>query len=122
MGLLSRIKAAFRDDCCCECKQVMDVSFKQLFALPDQMVGHYVQHDQPNYYKTHLVKITKKADVPTGMYACGMHVYRCTNCGHKAVKLTIFLPVRNEEKVEQVLLFNHGEMDDFVLKTRTEDR
>ena len=48
------------------------------------------------------------------MYACGIHVYRCPQCGHHAVKLTVFLPVRDQEKVEQLLYFEDGEMDDFI--------
>ena len=58
--------------------------------------------------------VEKKAQIPTGMYACGMHVYRCPQCAHRAVKLTVFLPVRDQEKTEQLLYFEDGEMDDFI--------
>ena len=43
-----------------------------------------------------------------------MHVYRCPQCAHRAVKLTVFLPVRDQEKTEQLLYFEDGEMDDFI--------
>lgn len=114
MGLFRKLRGVFHDDWCSQCQNEMDVVHKQLFALPELTVGHYVTHDDAAYYKKNLVKIQKKAEVPTGMYACGMHVYQCSMCGHKAVKLTVFLPVREEEKVEQVLYFDKGEMDDFV--------
>lgn len=43
------------------------------------------------------------------MYACGLIAYRCPQCGHRAVKVSVFLPVRGEEKMEQTLYFDHGE-------------
>ena len=114
MGLFRNMRAAFHDDWCSKCKSQMDVVKKQLYALPTMTVGHYRANDDPAYYKKHLVPIEKKAQVPTGMYACGIHAYRCPECGHRAVKLTVFLPVRDQEKVEQLLYFEDGEMDDFL--------
>lgn len=111
MGLFRKIRSTFHDDWCSQCQNEMEVVHKQLYLLPDMIVGHYIQHDDADYYKRNLVKVSKKADIPTGMYACGMHVYRCPYCGHRAVKLTVFLPVRDEEKLEQVLYFENGEMD-----------
>ncbi len=114
MGFFRNIRSIFHDDWCSRCKSQMEVVRKQLYALPDQRVGHYKAHDDAAYYQKTLVPIEKKAQVPTGMYACGMHVYRCPQCGHQAVKLTVFLPVRDEEKVEQALYFEDGEMDAFL--------
>lgn len=114
MGILSRLKGKFRDDWCGKCQTEMTLLGKPLYALPTMRVGHYVQHDDADYYKKNLVPIRQKSQVPAGMYACGMHLYRCPVCGHRAVKLTVFLPVREEEKIEQLLLFENGEMDDFV--------
>lgn len=113
MGLFRKVRGIFHDDWCSQCQSEMDVIYKQLFTLPHIMVGHYINHDDASYYKKNLVKVSKKADIPTGVYACGMHAYHCPYCGHKAVKLTVFLPVREEEKIEQILYFDHGEMDDF---------
>lgn len=98
----------------------MEIERKQLYAMPDQLVGHYVSHSDPNYYKTHLTPVSRKSDIPTGMYACGLILYRCPNCGHTAVKLSVFLPVREEEKVEECLYFDKREMDDFVRQTTRE--
>lgn len=98
----------------------MEIERKQLYAMPDQLVGHYVSHSDPNYYKTHLTPVSRKSDIPTGMYACGLILYRCPNCGHTAVKLSVFLPVREEEKVEECLYFDKHEMDDFVRQTTLE--
>lgn len=114
MGLFRKMRAAFHDDWCGKCQSEMRVANKQLYALPGVMVGHYVPHEEPEYYKNRLTKVSKKADIPTGMYACGIHTYRCPQCGHQAVKVTVFLPVRDDEKVEQVLYFDNGELDDFV--------
>ncbi len=116
MGLLKKLRGLAHDDWCSQCQSQMDVTAKQLYALPKQMVGHYVIHEKADYYKdpSNMVPIQSKSQIPTGMYACGMHAYRCGKCGHRAVKLTVFLPVRDQEKVEQALYFDKGEMDDFA--------
>ncbi len=114
MGLIGKLKAKFRDDCCSKCYAEMTLVGKPLYALPEMRVGHYVSHGDAAYYKKNMVPIQQKAQVPAGMYACGMHIYRCPQCGHRAVALTVFLPVRNEEKIEQQLYFENGEMDDYV--------
>ena len=114
MGLFKRMRAIFHDDWCSQCQHQMDVLKKQLYALPTMRVGHYTAHEEPEYYKENLIPVEKKAQIPTGMYACGIHVYQCPQCGHRAVKLTVFLPVREEEKVEQALYFEKGELDDFL--------
>ncbi len=92
----------------------MDVMHKQLFALPDVTVGHYCSHEEPGYFREHLVPVGKKAQIPAGMYACGLHQYRCPQCGNRRTKLTVFLPVREEEKIEEILFFDHGELDGLV--------
>lgn len=113
MGFLRKLRHRFHDDWCSRCYSEMNTVKKQLYMLPDMMVGHYVRHEDAGYYKTHLVKVEKKAEIPTGIYACGIHNYRCPECGHRAVRLTVFLPVREEEKLEQLLYFENGEMDSF---------
>ena len=50
------------------------------------------------------------------MYACGAVMYECPECGHRLVKLSIFLPVRGQEKYEDTVWFQNGEMDNFMLK------
>ena len=114
MGLFRKAKAMFHDDWCSQCQAEMAQTFKQLYALPTMMVGHYVSHKEPEYYKRNLKRVGRKADIPTGMYACGVIAYRCPECGHRAVKLSIFLPVRDQEKHEEGFYFEKGEMDDFI--------
>lgn len=114
MGLFRHLREKFHDDWCSECTLEMEVIRRQLYALPTMTVGHYVRHEEPEYYKKHLVPVGKKAEIPTGMYACGLTAYRCPQCGHRAVKLSVFLPVREIEKPEQALYFEQGEMDDFL--------
>ena len=114
MGLFRKMRAMFHEDWCNLCQSEMDVLHKQLYALPDMMVGHYISHESPEYYKNHLVPVAKKAEIPSGMYACGCHAYRCPQCGNRRTKLTIFLPVRDQEKIEEIIFFDHGELDGFL--------
>lgn len=118
MGLFRKLREKFHDDWCSECTTEMEPIRRQLYALPTMMVGHYSSHSEPEYYKKHLIPVERKADIPTGMYACGITAYRCPQCGHRAVKLFVFLPVRGEEKGEQTLYFEQGEMDDFLWSTQ----
>lgn len=114
MGFLRGLRHIFHDDWCSRCTSEMETIRKQLYAMPDQTVGHYVSHHDPEYYKAHLVPVKRKAEIPVGMYACGIITYRCPECGHRAVKLSIFLPVRDEEKPQEAIYFENGEMDDFL--------
>lgn len=77
-------------------------------------VGHYYSHQDAKYYKQNLIKINKKADIPIGTYACGIISYQCPNCGYKLTKLSIFLPVRDQEKYEEYIYFKNGELDEFL--------
>lgn len=115
MGLLKKIRSLFSFDICSKCQNDMEERRRQLYALP-MMVGHYEEHKDAEYYKKNLHKVNKKADIPTGMYACGIIVYECTVCAHRLVKLSIFLPVRDQEKYEDTIWFENGEMDDFIMK------
>ncbi len=113
MGILRKMRAIFHDDWCSQCQATMEEKNRKLYMLP-MMVGHYTSHKQADYYKQNLIRVNKKADIPTGNYACGMIAYTCPNCGHTAVKLSIFLPVREQEKFEEAFLFENGEMDSFL--------
>ncbi len=113
MGLFRKLKAAFHDDWCGKCQTQMDETFRQLYMLP-MTVGHYCSHKDPEYYKRSLRKVSRKADIPAGMYACGAIAYRCPQCGCQMVKLSIFLPVRNEEMYEDGIIFENGELDEWL--------
>lgn len=113
MGPFRKMRQIFHDDWCSRCTAEMEVIRKQLYMMP-MYVGHYVSHEEPEYYKKNLIPVSKKADIPTGRYACGAITYRCPNCGHRAVKLDIFLPVRGVEKREDARYYERGEMDDFL--------
>lgn len=117
MKVIRKIQSFFHDDWCSECMEKMDVVKKQLYSLP-MTVGHYVSHQDASYYIKNLIKVEKKKDIPVGYYACGIHSYRCPKCSHRFVKLTIFLPVRDQEKLEEVLFFDKGELDLFLLDNR----
>ena len=104
MGILRWMRAALHDDWCSKCCEPMDHEAKQLFFLP-QRVGHYQKHEDVQYYLDNLVRVEKKAEIPTGYYACGAYVYYCPRCARRVVKLVIFLPVRDEEMMEDVYVF-----------------
>ncbi|MDE5671060.1 MAG: hypothetical protein K2I14_06325 [Eubacterium sp.] len=113
MSILRKMRAVFHDDWCKNCTEVMEVKKLQLYFMP-QMVGNYISHQNAAYYKNNLIKVNKKADIPTGYYACGAYLYRCPSCGYKFIKLSVFLPVRDQEKPEETIIFENGEMDDFI--------
>lgn len=113
MGFFRKIRAVFHDDWCSKCQTKMEERKRQLYKLP-MMVGHYTSHEEADYYKKNLIKVNRKADIPIGQYACGMIVYECPECGHRPVKLSIFLPVRDQEKPEDAMYFENGEMNDFI--------
>lgn len=115
MGILRKMRAAFHDDWCSRCQTPMAETGRRLFALPNMMVGHYVSHKEPEYYRKNLRVVSRKADIPSGMYACGLIAYQCPQCAHRAVKASIFLPVREQEKIEEAILFEKGELDDLLL-------
>ena len=91
----------------------MGETFRQLYVLP-MMVGHYSPHKDAEYYKRNLRRISCRADILPGVYACEIIAYRCSGCGRQVVKLSIFLPVRDQDKWEDSYFFEHGELDDFL--------
>ena len=113
MGFLKKVKAMFHDDWCKNCQTQMQETKRQLYRLP-MIVGNYQSHSKADYYTKNLVKVNCKADIPSGMYAFGVVDYHCTDCGHNIVKLSIFLPVREQEKYEDVIIFEKGELDEFL--------
>ncbi len=115
MVAFRKLRSKFHDDWCSKCYCPMREVDRKLFMLP-MMVGHYVSHSNPAYYQKNLVPVDCKADIPTGMYACGVIVYHCSDCGNHVVKLSIFLPVRDKEQYDDAFLFEHGELDDFLAK------
>lgn len=116
MSFFRKIRSIFHGDWCKECTEVMDITKKQLYMLP-VLVDHYISHNDATYYKNNLIKVNRKADIPIGYYACGITVYCCPKCDYKCVKLSIFLPVRDQEKYEDTVYFENGEMDDFIYKS-----
>lgn len=113
MKWIKKMRSVFHDDWCKNCFNEMDIKHKQLYMLP-MTVGHYYSHKDANYYKKNLIKVHRKADIPTGQYACGIISYKCPQCGYKMTKLSIFLPVREEEKQEESIYFENSEFDEFL--------
>lgn len=116
VGLIGNWLRKYQDDWCKDCKCTMEKAHKQLFALPDMSVGHYKEHKDADYYRKSLYAVNKKADIPAGMYACGVIQYRCRSCGKWVTVMDPFLPVRDEEKHEGNVLFKNGELDDLFFE------
>ena len=111
MGLFKNLRSLFHADWCSQCKTPMEEMKRRLFALPTMTVGHYTSHKDAEYYRRNLRSVERKEDIPTAMYACRAVAYRCPECGHRAVRLSVFLPVRDQEKPEEAFLFENGEVD-----------
>lgn len=116
MGFLNKLKAALKDDWCSGCAEQMNLLKKQLFILPTMTVGHYVEHDDPNYFVQNMFKVAKKAEIPAGVYACGAYLYQCPKCQKKVVKLVVFLPVRDQEQVDGAHLFEDPKLIELIEK------
>lgn len=114
MGLFDKLFRKYQDNWCQDCKCYMEKQRKQLFAMPRVSVSHYVEHTDADFYKKNLCIVEKKADIPSGMYACGAIQYRCPECGRRATVLDPFLPVRDQEIHEGTVVFRGGELDDFL--------
>ena len=114
MGLIDKWLRRREADWCRDCKCAMEKLRRRLFALPNVSVGHYVEHREPDYYRKNLYPVERKADIPSGMYACGAIQYRCPQCGRRITVLDPFLPVRDEEKHEGNVVYQAGELDDFL--------
>lgn len=108
--LLRRLEA----DWCRPCKCSMEKLRRRLFALPELSVGCYRAHKEPDYYRENLHPVDRRSDIPAGMYACTATQYRCPQCGRRITVLDPFLPVRNEEKHEKPVVFEAGELDEFL--------
>lgn len=115
MGIFKKAKAWLRDDWCTECAVPMDAQKKQLFLLP-MNVGHYESHNDAGYYRRNLIRVSKKADIPAGTYASGTYLYHCPGCGKHVVKVVNFLPVRDQEQIEEAFAFEDQDLYDFINK------
>lgn len=114
MGLVERWRRRRRADWCRKCKCEMERVDGRLFAMPGVSVGHYTERREPEYYREHLCPVEEKAEIPPGMYACGAARYRCPRCGRQLTLMDPFLPVREAEKHESLVLFSEGELDEFL--------
>lgn len=115
MSIIRKIRAPFHADWCKKCTCTMNVTKKQLYMLP-VLVDHYTPHEDAEYFIKNLIKVNRKSDIPTGYYGCGIIKYHCPECNYERVKLSVFLPVRDIEKLEDINYFEKGELDDFLEK------
>ena len=76
--------------------------------------GHYESHTEVRYFKRALWPVEEREDIPAGTYACRALEYRCPRCGRRRVKLSVFLPVRDKNKMEETILFDDGEQMEFL--------
>lgn len=115
MGLLSKIKGKLLYNWCDICSiEMTQLGTKQLYALPEILVGHYVDHTEPEWYKKHMHPVTSRSQIPAGMYACSLYSLQCPSCYKKITVLTTFLPVRDINKTEEVHIYKNKEFDDIL--------
>ena len=87
---------------------------QQLFWMP-MTVGHYASYKKADYYLKNLRPVAAREQIPAGYYACDARMYRCPQCGRRAAALRNFLPVREQEKVEETITFRNGELDTLLI-------
>lgn len=115
MGLLRTIQSIFHADWCKKCRMPMEEEerSRQLYTLP-MTVGNYIAHKDAEYYRQNLQPVADRAHILPGIYACDVIACRCPECGHRAVKLSVYLPVRDQNQQEGVYLFENGELNGFL--------
>lgn len=110
MGIFNALNKYFKDNWCSSCKAEMPAISQQLYWMPVS-VGHYKSHKDAEFFLKNLGPVADKGDIPIGYYACRAKMYRCPGCGQRIAVLTVFLPVRDQEKFEETVFFKNGEVD-----------
>ena len=92
---------------CIHCKGTAEKEegFSCLFLIPVHFGEVY--GDAERYLQTHMTPIKSKEQIPTGMRACRLEVYRCRTCDKRQVEITDFLDVRGEETVKGQYEFSY---------------
>ncbi len=99
------IRGKYGETSCIHCrgKAVKEGYGPCLFLLPLHFGETY--EDSEEYLRTHMKPIYSKEQIPTGMRACWLEVYRCERCDKQQVKITDFLDVRGEESIKKTCVF-----------------
>lgn len=92
---------------CIHCKGITqkETGESYLFVIPVHFGDTYGEAEE--YLRTHMIPIESKEQIPTGMRACRLDVYRCNKCDKKQVEITDFLNVRGEESVKATYEFSY---------------
>ncbi len=102
---LSRGKKGEASCIYCKGKAVKEPYGPCLFLLPLHFGETY--EDSEEFLRRNMQPIYKKEQIPTGMRACWLEVYRCERCENRQVKITDFLDVRGEEHVKKCYDFSY---------------
>ncbi len=103
MSILRKMRAVFHDDCVKLHGSYGSQKITTVF-LP-QMVGNYVSHKNAAYYKNSLIKVNKKADIPTGIMPA-VHIFiPLSDCGYKFIKLSRLSACKEIRKNRRKLSF-----------------
>ncbi|MCH5269595.1 MAG: hypothetical protein J1E83_02495 [Lachnospiraceae bacterium] len=78
-----------------------------LYLLPVRF--NYKHDESAAWYARNGQYIQNVEQIPTGVRAFRLTVYRCAGCGKQEVLLVDFLRVRNEESVQSVHIFPYEE-------------
>ncbi len=108
MGFFENLLRKFEFDYCNLCKRDMEVIKKKLYFLP-MIVGQTLNSkDVEEYLIKNAIPVNSKKDIPTGHYACGIRINRCSQCGKVVESAELFLPVNDKEITERYYLFEQG--------------
>ena len=97
MGLFSK---GPKGEKCKVCKSLLEKREERLYAMPKITVSHYTPHDKGSWYRDNLVPVESKSQLPSGMYAARVELWRCPSCGKEKAIVRPFLPVRGSEMAE----------------------
>ncbi len=111
MGLFSK---GPKGEKCKVCKAILEKREERLYAMPGVYVGHYKEHPHGAWYRDNLVPIDSKAQIPTGIYAARVELFKCPRCGKEKAVVHPFLSVRDSEVTEFPVTLEYLELDAFL--------
>lgn len=111
MGLFSK---GPRGERCKICKSALEKRSETLYAMPRVYVGHYKEQTHGAWYRENLIPVESKAQIPTGVYAARVELWRCPQCGKEKAVIRPFLPVRGNEMAELPVTLEYLELSAFL--------
>ncbi|MCH5274518.1 MAG: hypothetical protein J1E65_01670 [Lachnospiraceae bacterium] len=92
---------------CKACRGAETPIHTSLYLIPVRF--NYKHDESAAWYARNGQYIENVEQIPTGVRAFRLTVYRCAGCGRQEVLLVDFLRVRNEESIQSVHIFPYEE-------------